>query len=282
MKISILLVITFIIIFILVFVYTDYSFEHYTQYSDKKSNFNTVIKTNKNLLIYAYHVKKNSVREIDNLKFLIDHGKIQEFDMILVSNGSEIPFFVPENVKIIKRQNTGYDFEAWYHGLVSIDYKKYEYFTFMNSSVKGPYLPLWHYNTNNHWMNYFTQYIDNKTKLVGTTINYEYSKHIQSMFWVTDIIGLDLILLNKMLPYKNILNMRDTILKYEIGLSKLFLDNNYNIKGIYSRGILDEKHNNISLNNSIHPFDIIFPKNNKINSYKILDYYDKIYSKLKT
>jgi hypothetical protein len=58
--------------------------------------------------------------------------------------------------------------------------------------------------------------------------------------------------------------------------------NNYNIKGIYSRGILDEKHNNISLNNSIHPFDIIFPKNNKIDSYKILDYYDKIYSKLKT
>lgn len=248
----------------------------------------------KTVVIYAFHVKEGSTREIDNLKFLFDHGDMSKIDMVLVSNGSDIPDFVPNNVKKIKRENHGYDFEAWYHGLDSINKDKYDNFIFMNSSIKGPYLPVWFETVDQHWSECFTRFLDNKIKLVGTTINYAgapggggprpgfENKHVQSMLWTTDKTGLEHVLNTGVLSERNDFNFRDTILNKEIKLTDIFLDSGYDVKALYMVGMTDRKHADVNYQNNyynteLNPLETLFYKNNRDLDSKIISLYDEFY-----
>jgi hypothetical protein len=282
---SIIIIVILIIILFLIKLRVN-PYECNDIYMDDK-NVNIYDPYNRNtLIIYAYHVKKDSTREIDNLKFLFDHGDISKVDMVLVSNDSIIPDFVPDYVKIIHRPNKGFDFPSWYDGVNSIDKNNYSNFIFINSSVKGPYLPIWFRNFGHHWTECFTNSIDDITKLVGTTVNHKYNgkynKHVQSMLWATDKIGIDLLLKHKILSDKIYKNIEDVIKNKEIKLSETFLENGYNIKGIYMADMTKRIHDDIHYdnkyyNNTINPLETIFYKNNRINS-DIIKLYDEFYN----
>lgn len=246
------------------------------------------------VVIYAYHCKANSTREIENLRFLLNHGNMSAVSMILVSNGSDIPNFVPQSIYTLKRENKGYDFEAWYHGLqLARTIRKFDKFVFLNSSCKGPYLPRWFGVSNMHWTECFTRLIDDKTKLVGLTINNQgvrgkpaipYATHVQSMMWATDVIGIELLLKNKILEDNNTRSIADTIIEKEIGMSRLFIDESFNIVSLGMSDYVNSTHGDIHHNgrwfeNTLNPLETIFYKNNRISS-KYIDYLDLCYENM--
>ena len=148
----------------------------------------------------------------------------------------------------MKRENEGYDFGAWSYGLKKIT-KQYDYYTFLNTSVKGPYL----YNECEKWYEPFMRLFNEDVKIVGTTINilidnnlsninltqmYNKQKpfsHVQSMFFIID---------KEYLNYLNSINFFDEdklnkitnfyylIANYEIGLSQHAIKKGWNINCI--------------------------------------------------
>lgn len=58
------------------------------------------------------------------------------------------------------------------HCALQVDTARYRYILFINSSVRGPYLPAY-WPKSVHWTRIFTDRITDRTKLVGPTISCE-------------------------------------------------------------------------------------------------------------
>ena len=138
--------------------------------------------------------------------------------------------------------------------------------------------------------------LSNEIKLVGPTINKSniyidkntnVPKHIQSMSFATDIIGLKLLIKNKILDEKNNIKVFKNegktafIHKFEVNMSKIIMDNGYNITSFNQseNNKIDLKHNDIHFENkyfgiTLNPIEIMFIKNNsnRINNKELTNY----------
>lgn len=156
---------------------------------------------NRTLVLYAYFEKDLSC--VDNLKYFINVGYRDYLDFVFVVNGDECSVDIPidrPNVKMIKRANSDYDFGAYYDALKGETLSEYDFFVFLNTSVRGPFLPL--YCQYDNWTTPFLNMITSDVKLVGTTVNvcvhvrdtdllnqqgfYCPFPHVQSQFFATD------------------------------------------------------------------------------------------------
>jgi hypothetical protein len=127
-----------------------------------------------------------------------------------------------DNIRVLYRENRGYDFAAWDYALNKIDIGKYRYFIFVNSSVIGPILPVYF---TGRWTDVFINFLSQDTLLVGSTINLEISPHVQSYVLCTNTEGLKIIR-----PYIRSYYFKGlTVRKGEIGLSKAIIDKGYKI-----------------------------------------------------
>lgn len=93
------------------------------------------------------------------------------------------------------------DFGGWRYALDALRKPRdsYKYFVFMNSSVRGPYLPSY-VPPSLHWTKVFTQMLredgdgwanNGPIKLVGLTINcHKNLPHVQSMLWTVELVRL--------------------------------------------------------------------------------------------
>ena len=243
------------------------------------------------LLLYSFYETKNS---INNLKFFIKNGIIDSNDIfyIFIVNGkSSVVFPQNTNIKVLYRDNIGYDFAAWSYGLKSIDYFNYKFFIFLNDTVIGPYIPRY-IDKNNKWYIMFCNLLNNEYKLSGLTINYnpwnitKYNEHVQSMMFCTDLCGLNLLIQHKILcdsidNYKSVIkNKQLYIIKYEIGMSKIILQNNFKITALYYCAIKKIKTGDVWYNNkyfdtTINPLETMFIKSNRISN-KLINMYNKI------
>jgi hypothetical protein len=244
---------------------------------------------------------KNEGRKPNNLKKT--HSDI---DYIIVINGHDynekINFPNLDNLTIIKRDNIGFDFGGYNSGIEYIQQnnKSYDYYFFMNSGVIGPILP--DYFTENHWTELFTKKINDKVKLVGTTIvclpetdeSRKYGPKVEGFFFMVDNIGLHLLKEEKTIFCDHI-DKKSTIINGEYGLSNCILNNGYSIDCMLPRyQNIDWTNNfNYNLNNNIHPsrensfygysinpYDVIFHKwywsyNNSFVNYNIIIQYVK-------
>jgi lipopolysaccharide biosynthesis protein len=242
------------------------------------------------LIVYA------AMKLDDNLKFFFKNGYLNDPDIqyVFVFNDPDIDLSMSvlqellsdrKNYKFVKRENVGYDFGAWAHGLFNsdIDYQKYDHFVFMNGTVRGPFI---HSYVNKRWCDIFIEKLNDDVKLVGTTINClntvdgpstDYDPHVQSMFFVTDKIGLDVVIKNNIFETKNyISDKRYIVIEKEIGLSKVILKNGYNIScmlEIYRNHDFRKSPPTIIcgdhympknyLGGDIYPFEVIFFKTNR-------------------
>lgn len=88
---------------------------------------------------------------------------------IFVQNVDSVDdIYKPNHLQFIEfhsRQNIGYDFGGWSYGLSLINIEDYEYFMFVNSSVRGPL------TNEKNWLNIFTSKLNTRDVLVGPTIN---------------------------------------------------------------------------------------------------------------
>lgn len=217
----------------------------------------------KSVVIYTYF---NSEVANFNLSFFIEKevSYKDNIDYIIVINGFNLDnsIILPKlnNLYIIRRPNIGYDFGGHAKALEFIDKEKkiYDYYFFMNSSVIGPIIP--HYLTE-HWSNFFIQKINDKVKLVGTSIVClpesdlgGYGPKVESFFFMTDSIGLDLLKKENSI-FINHSNFINTIINGEYGISRCILKNGYSIDSmipLYQNIDWTDK-KNYSLNNNKHP-----------------------------
>eukprot|EP01098_Paradermamoeba_levis_P015910 TRINITY_DN8342_c0_g1_i3.p1 TRINITY_DN8342_c0_g1~~TRINITY_DN8342_c0_g1_i3.p1 ORF type:complete len:432 (+),score=112.10 TRINITY_DN8342_c0_g1_i3:57-1298(+) len=210
----------------------------------------------KTLIVYAYlesgYAKKN-------LDFFLKLGVTERPDVdyvFIIQNFTatvEFPNF--SNVKIVKRENTCYDFGSW--GLIfkSLpNFYHYKYYMVINSSIRGPFVPpiLWgtmydgvkhRYQrrqkaTDLHWSHVFTSRLNEVDRLSGIWISCLGLKegllpkqfanpHVQSMLLAFEGSTLELLMKHdifKCWDHKELM-----IQEGEIGVSRLLLENNFNI-----------------------------------------------------
>jgi len=142
------------------------------------------------------------------------------------------------------------DFGAWTDGIIQMNLINIltdkDRIFFINDTVRGPFIK----NPNTNWYEVFGNMINDTVKLVGTTINCHYRvlypclnniwkdstyPHVQSMFLVTDKIGLNIAIQNKMFCKNKLLNSRNKcmfVANNEIRLSLIILNAGYNINAI--------------------------------------------------
>ena len=238
----------------------------YTYFESETSNLNLHFFVNKELL--------------ENKK----SNNIENIDYIIVINGytydESIVFPDMINVKVLKRKNEGFDYGGHSYALNYIAKKKkiYDYYFFMNSGVIGPIVP--HY-IKSHWKHIFINKINDKVKLVGTSIVClpdrdagGYGPKVEGFCFMVDYVGLDLLLHEKTI-FCNNPDKSSTVINSEYGMSKCILKNGYSIDCMLPKyqniDWTDEKNHNKNYNRhpsrqnsnygySINPYDVIFHK----------------------
>ena len=236
------------------------------------------------VIIYTYFSSPSSDY---NLNFFVkkEISYKDNIDYIIVINGYEydktINFPNLPNLTILKRENKGYDFGGHNYALNYIEKKskKYNYYFFMNSGVIGPIIP--HYFTESHWTNIFIKKINERVKLVGTTIVClphddagGYGPKVEGFFFMVDDIGLNLLRKEKKI-FCDHNDKTSAILNGEYRLSKCILKNGFSIDCMLSKyqNIDWRNSHNYKLNNNLHP-----SRNNSFYGYSI-NPYDVIFHK---
>lgn len=206
--------------------------------------------TNRYVCMYAYYEKNDEYKE--NLSYFLKYAITDSIDYYIIINGTcsvKIPTDAP-NITVIYRPNKGYDFGAWEYCIKNYivpSNQTYDYYIFLNSSVRGPIPPSL---AGDGWLNRFLElFQNNNVKLAGTTINvlmeswedypldYEppYT-HVQSMFFILNYEGFQFLLKEGFFDDEEVLNnttdMKYIVANKEIMMSQLILKNNWNINAM--------------------------------------------------
>ena len=242
-------VILFVILALLFIIFAGIWFQNHSNGNTRKTEgFENLETENRYACFYAYYEKNEMYKT--NFEYFLENGLLEDVDYYIIVNGNST-VKIPEkrNIKIFTRENKGYDFGAYSYAIQKIN-KKYEYYFFLNTSVKGPYLR----DNSKPWIHYFLELFTTKDiKLVGTSVNifplssFEnynldeiYDKkppytHIQTMFFCMDNEYYEYL---KMKDFFNEEEMNHAselsyVISYkEIGLSQLALNKDWNINCI--------------------------------------------------
>ncbi len=71
--------------------------------------------------------------------------------------------------------------------------ESFDFFIFINSSVRGPYLLVHLRSSPFHWSDMFLSRLDSQTKWVGSTISCALTPHVRTPVVNTDRVGLNVI-----------------------------------------------------------------------------------------
>jgi len=260
---------------------------------------------NKIILFYHYYELDSIYKE--NFIHFLKFGYCKCIDYIIIISGKitlELP--LASNLTYLYVENKNMDIGGFSKAITKVDINLYDYFFFLNCTVRGPYLS--NYEIRN-WTNIYIEKFDKDVGIVGNTINIlsnksvnyiNYSKkytsinctHVQTYLYVLNINSLNLLLENNFYNnFTNEMTKEEIIVEYEIRLSQIILNNKLNIKCIlneYNDINYIEKHEDININSmngdllfehcyygrTVHPLEIIFIKTNRnlVNLY----YLDKL------
>ena len=249
----------------------------------------------KTLVSYVYFETQQSLYNLEF--FLYEGSKIaSEVDIFLVINGKKCSLSIPGNINVIMRENIGFDFGGHKAVLDSVNIFSYDYFIFLNSSVIGPFLPNYY---NGNWTYTFTNMLNDKVKLAGTSIVClpstdlgGFGPKVEGYAWCTDKIGLK-VLLDKGTIFIDHKTKKDTIVNGEYAVSNTIINAGYNLDCLLYKykGIDWLNKDNWNMNNnqhpsrkdtydgiSIHPFETVFHKwywSDHPNSLISFDFVDK-------
>jgi hypothetical protein len=198
---------------------------------------------------YSYN-EKNQINKY-NLLYFLNNAILDEMDYyIIISGKSNIQIPYKKNIKILKRDDKGFDFGAYCYAIekISIESIKYDYYFFINSSKTFAFIK----NNNKQWYEYYIELFNKNVKLVSSSIhilnknfsmkynlNNIYRKkypfyYIQTIFFCMN---------NEYFSFLNNINFFNEnevmnkdieyIISYkDIGLSQIALNNNWNINCI--------------------------------------------------
>lgn len=221
------------------------------------------------LVLYVFHIYNDRVKHfIENCFFYDEH-----VDFIIISNDKTIQFKVPTYVKIMRRDNIGYDFGGWSDALLTDNlYEGYDNFIFVNSSVLGPFLPS---NYKGKWTDIYINGLQNNVKLFGSTINTfdeSFTKtHVQSYIFSMDKITLKYLMKCGIFSVTNYAKtFNEAIWNKEVLMSRKIIENNWNI------GSLQRQYKNIDFTfNSKKPHEC---KIKSLGDVMFLQYLNKLWN----
>lgn len=187
----------------------------------------------KTLVLYVFHELNDRVNSFIKNAIFLD----PDIDFLVINNGSEKEPILPDYVIYFKGNNLGFDFGGWSKGLLYNDfYKNYDNFIFVNSSVSGPYLPSYFQG---RWTDIYLNGLTDTVKLFGSTINtnnlrvtndVEGSSHVQSYIFAMNLETLSFLILKEIFSLtKFSRNFEDAIVNKEIKMSRLIIENGWNI-----------------------------------------------------
>lgn len=183
----------------------------------------------KTLVLFVFHDLNERVYSFFNNCIFEDDN----VDFIIISNNTSNVFELPSYVKVLKRDNIGFDFGGWSDALLTDElYKNYDYFIFANSSIIGPFLsPAF----NEIWTNiYINGLQENNIKIFGSTINScgdPYNKsYVQSYIFSMNNSTLLLLIERQIFTLDNYANtMAEIIENKEMLMSRIIIENGGNI-----------------------------------------------------
>lgn len=260
----------------------------------------------KNLVIYHYYEKDDSYR--DNFLHFLTFGYSTEIDyVVVVAGGYSIDLPLAENITYVFTENLNNDFGGYCHAINNIiDVNKYEFFFFINSSVRGPFLAT---REKKLWTEYFIEQLDSDVGIVGSTINIlssnsycsaRYSEaygaainysHVQTTSYLLPKKSLLHLIDQGFYNSSGILDKEDAIRDYELKLSQLIKRQGWNLKSLlpeYNKIDYRLPHGDINptsengdtcfkdayFGRTIHPNEIIFIKTNR--EIYPLNYFDRL------
>ena len=187
----------------------------------------------KTLVVYVFHEMTYLVDKFFNNAIFKD----ADVDFLVVCNNISLRLYLPDYVKVIHRENRGYDFGAWSHGMLTNP--DYDYYICVNSSVDGPYLPV---GFKGKWTDIYIDGLKH-VELFGSTINcctgpwtkqfpYWSGPHVQS--YIFSLSKDTLIYLSREGIFSlNIDEMTsdkiEVVFLKEIGMSKKIMDRGWDI-----------------------------------------------------
>ena len=226
------------------------------------------------LVLYVFHIYNNRVRYfIENCIFYDEN-----IDFIIISNDLNNKLEVPKYVKILFRENVGYDFGGWSEALIKDNlYENYDNFIFVNSSVIGPCLPCYY---KGKWTDVYLDGLKDNIKLFGSTINTSRDplnqSHVQSYIFSMDKTTLKYLIDCQIFSTENYAkSFNDAILQKEVLMSRLIIKNDWNIGSLltYYKNV-DFTFKSKNPSEYTKPFlgDIMFPiyKNKLWNEYELV------------
>ena len=179
----------------------------------------------KTLVLYVFHEYNELVKNfIDKAIFKDDN-----IDFMIICNNLYYKLEnLPDYVIYKNRNNIGFDFGGWSHGLLTNDfYKNYDNYICINSSVVGPYLPD---NYNGKWTDFFINGLKDNVKLFGSSINKDFYPHVQTFIFSLKKETLDFLIQYKIFSLtEHYDTLWDTVINKEIAMSNLVIRNKWNI-----------------------------------------------------
>jgi len=228
----------------------------------------------KTLVLYVFHEYNSRVEMFIKNAIFFD----ENIDFIVISNNKNNKFTVPPYVKILPRDNIGYDFGGWSDALLTDNlYMNYEKFIIVNSSVIGPFLPP---EFKGKWTDIFLNGLKNNIKLFGCTINTcndpINKSHIQNYVCAMDKITLEYLIKCEIFSMTNYAKTyNEAVWNKEVLMSRKILENGWNIGCLLSYyKDVDFTFTNKRPNQYVNLFlnDIMYPKymNKLWNVYELV------------
>jgi len=200
--------------------------------------------TSRTLIVYS-HYEAESVNETDsstpalvarfNLLFFLEEGVLgpaapgpDEAHFVFVIAGRRLGVALPKrsNVERYDRDNHGMEFcgVAEVLKMMAKRAERFSFFIFLNSSVRGPFYPIFMRGT---WTHGLTHRLDASTKLSGVSIGCGRSGfvHLQSFVLATDCVRLQVIIPALRCWHSK----RDAIFGSEFPISRAIIGKGYNL-----------------------------------------------------
>lgn len=250
------------------------------------------------VIIYAYFEKNSDYA--NNLRFFLQTAIRNHLDYIFVVNG-KCTVQLPEqgdNIRVIHRDNVGYDFGAYAAGIAALGdhINDYQYHMFINTSVRGPFVPPYATEVVHDWTRPFVDLIQQDVKLAGCSINITNMEgidaslraqgyappypHVQSMVFVLAREALQFLVHTEFFDRPPATTYDDAVCYYEIPLSCRILAQGWNIDCLipeyHGRNYRKLQRNDMQpplmgdptwsgqcVGRTIHPYEAIFIKTNR-------------------
>jgi hypothetical protein len=261
-----------------------------TGYSSRRlTNKDGTLKTD-TLVVYIF--SDTDPEYINNLYFFARFGMSEEdgCDYVIVIQDDEekatppLPT-LPKNARYVHHTNKCYDWGSigWVFDNRLVDPDNYTYFIFMNSSVRGPFVPP-HLRNLVRWQDLLIEKLNDKIALVGPTISCEGSPyqgnvagewrsnpHVQSYVLATDKRGIAIWMADKNV-FECWTSMWDVIWHGELGSSLAVLNAGYGLDSFMMRyqGIDWTDSKNWGCNKQANPYGEHYYDGISLNPFEVM------------